>query len=359
MAERTKLWHALEAQDLITGDPPEAAAGPADPWFHKILMGVSGWLASLFFITAAVSLAMLLSDGDATVLTGVGVLLCLWAAITLREETTPLFLEQAAYAASLAGQFSILVGLERAGFEPAALGLAAGALGAVLFATVPTFIHRVWAAGLAAVGLMGALPAGLPGGHLGPLVVTAVAPWLWLTELADARTAVPKTAAGYGSLLALSLPFVVVGLPDWGDWNGWGVELGAYLPDLAVYPGFTVLVLVVGYRLVIGSAPRALPSGARWLAGAGVAVVAGLALLAPGIAPFLLAVLMGFAHGNRVLSGLGVILLVLYAWRFYYDLHVTLLTKSGLLVAVGLALLAVRAGLHRTVWAPNRSRNDA
>ncbi|MFP4561654.1 MAG: DUF4401 domain-containing protein [Thiohalorhabdus sp.] len=344
MGEATDLWRKLEQGGLTSGPPPEPAVGSVDPWFHKILMGVSGWIASLFLISAAVSLAVLLSDGSSAVLTGIGVLLCLWAAITLREESRPLFMEQASYAGSLAGQVCILMGLSVAGLEPTQLGLAAGALGAVLFAAVPPLIHRVWSAALAAAGPLAALPAGLLGGHLGPLLITAAAAWLWLSELDDGRTAVPKVAAGYGFLLALSLPLIAVGLPEWGSWNERPTGLGAHLP---MHPGFALLVLVVGYLIVTRIVRPGLPAGERWLAGTGVAVVAGLALVAPGIAPFLLAVLMGFAHANRVLTGIGVVLLVLYAWRFYYDLHVTLLTKSGLLVAVGLALLGVRAGLHR------------
>jgi uncharacterized membrane protein len=56
---------------------------------------------------------------------------------------------------------------------------------------------------------------------------------------------------------------------------------------------------------------------------------------------------LGFANGNRVLLGLGLLGLVTFVSSYYYRLDVTLLAKSGYLAAAGVALLVVRQALVR------------
>ena len=53
-------------------------------------------------------------------------------------------------------------------------------------------------------------------------------------------------------------------------------------------------------------------------------------------------VVLGFANGNRVLTGLGITALLFYVSAYYYLLEETLLFKSGVLLATGIVLLATR-----------------
>jgi uncharacterized membrane protein len=86
---------------------------------------------------------------------------------------------------------------------------------------------------------------------------------------------------------------------------------------------------------------------------AGAALVVGLlGLGAPGLASALLILLLGFAAGNRVLLGLGILSLLGFVGHFYYSLHLTLLEKSGLLAVTGLCLLAGHVLLRRGVPSP-------
>jgi uncharacterized membrane protein len=107
-------------------------------------------------------------------------------------------------------------------------------------------------------------------------------------------------------------------------------------------------------------------SGASLSGRTAVTVLAGAALMvlvsleAPGIAAGLCILLLGFAHGNAVLTGLGGAALLLYAGGYYYELDVTLLVKSQVLAATGAVLLALRWLLLR--WLPNAdpaSRQEA
>ena len=61
--------------------------------------------------------------------------------------------------------------------------------------------------------------------------------------------------------------------------------------------------------------------------------------------------LLGFAHGNAVLTALGGMALLVYAGGYYYELDVTLLVKSQVLAATGAVLLALRWVLLRWLGA--------
>jgi uncharacterized membrane protein len=68
------------------------------------------------------------------------------------------------------------------------------------------------------------------------------------------------------------------------------------------------------------------------------AIVVGL-LLPPGGSAALMILMLAFVLGSRPLALLGVLLQIIYIWRFYYDMEATLLVKSGILMAVGSVLV--------------------
>jgi uncharacterized membrane protein len=94
-------------------------------------------------------------------------------------------------------------------------------------------------------------------------------------------------------------------------------------------------------------------SGPGAIALAGAAILGLASFKAPGVGPAAAILVIGYANGNRLLAGLGVIGLLGYLAHYYYVLHATLLEKSILLACAGLALLAVRLALHR--WWPVRT----
>ena len=71
---------------------------------------------------------------------------------------------------------------------------------------------------------------------------------------------------------------------------------------------------------------------------AATAVVVGM-LLPPGGMAALMIIMLAFVLGSRPLALLGILLQINYIWRFYYDMEVTLLIKSGIFMAVGAVLV--------------------
>lgn len=90
-----------------------------------------------------------------------------------------------------------------------------------------------------------------------------------------------------------------------------------------------------------------LPAAVRVGAPLALAVAAAGWMGAPGVSLALLWLIVGFAMGHRTLMGFGVLALLAYLARFYYQLDTTLLHKSFVLAATGAWLLLVAWALKR------------
>jgi uncharacterized membrane protein len=70
---------------------------------------------------------------------------------------------------------------------------------------------------------------------------------------------------------------------------------------------------------------------------------------APGLPVGVCIIVLGYAHGNRMLTGLGIAALLTYASTYYYTLDATLLVKSQVLATSGLLLLLARWLMRRVL----------
>jgi uncharacterized membrane protein len=112
----------------------------------------------------------------------------------------------------------------------------------------------------------------------------------------------------------------------------------------------SLLVLVAAVVLLLRREGLALVSGQGRVGLAAALILGAASFKAPGVGPAAAILVVGYANGNRVLAGVGIAALVGYLSHYYYSMQTTLLFKSGLLAATGLALLAARLALHR--WWP-------
>ena len=96
---------------------------------------------------------------------------------------------------------------------------------------------------------------------------------------------------------------------------------------------------------------------ANW-ALAGAVMLAVFSLKIPGIPVGVCIILLGFAHGNRVLTGLGIGSLLLYLSTYYYSLNQTLLVKSQALAICGAVLLLLRWLLHWSLQQDGKNHHE-
>ncbi len=344
---RARAWERLAAAGLVRGEQPPRT--PPSPWYVRLMQGGSGWLGALFLLGFAGGTFAFLFEDDLGSLLG-GLIACVAAALAFRRWPDSDFAGQLGFATSLAGQALVAVGLW--GLLDERLGAVAALMAAfllALFALVPGYLHRVWSAWTAAFwGWLALLDAGL--GPLVPGVYAAAFAWVWLSEPELVRYGDRAQAAGWGLALAVA-QFPIVGwlIADLihllGSARAPILDAGISAAGLAL-PAAVLLAVVARLLAREGVAQS---SGPAVAALGGAAVLALMTLKAPGLAPAVVVLLVGFAVGSRELAGLGVLALLAYLSRYYYALHATLLEKSLLMMAAGAALLAVYVAL-RWLW---------
>jgi hypothetical protein len=341
------LWRRLRAASLVDGDMPVVEAGP--PWFVRLMLGIAGWLGAIFLLAfVGIGFAALMRSATAGIAAGAAV--CTAAVFLFRLGARGDLVGQFTFAVSLAGQGLVLVGLGNAfarsdGFPALCFAL----LQAVLFALAPNFLHRVWTAGSGAYALAYALgQSGL--GTFAPAALTGAFVAVWLPELERARRSETLRAAGYGIAGA-----VLAAMAEGAMRTRWGVRP----QDVLLWAGAIASGAVFLAAAVLLLRREGVPPGSARgrVALVGALIIALAAVKAPWLGAATAILVLGYANGNRPLAGFGAIAMIAYLSHYYYSLQATLLEKSALLAAAGIALLLARFALQRA-W-PAQEAGDA
>jgi hypothetical protein len=336
----TALWSKLTAAGLTVGNMPETEEAHT-PWYVRVMLGIAGLIAAGFLLGfVGAGFAFVMESRAASI--AVGLVLIAGAYGVFQAAPRNDFSSMFALAVSFAGQALLIFGIFRLLEHDITSGLpfaVVAAIEAVLAVVMPNFIHRVasaYGAGLAiayacqAAGLH-YLPAG---------IVAAAVAAIWLNEAQLGKRHSVVTPIGYGLTLAFmqiegatlfgrSMAVLFSPRGAAGAWT-WGGE------------ALVLAVLIVSVWVLLKRVGWALPSSRALLAMIAVLAIGAASFKAPGVACGLMIALLGFSNGNRVLVGLGIAALLFYVSTYYYLLDVTLLVKSGVLMATGVVLLAAR-----------------
>lgn len=323
--------------------PPLAPVPPATPWYVRVMAGFGAWLGGVFLLGATVGLFAALAKSPGGLMV-IGLLL-LGAAFGIYRAARDIeALQQFALAFSMAGQLAVAFGIEELMHwrtEPMAWFVCLMQIALVI--VMPHALHRFMSALFAAI----AMYIGLQAAHaaaLGALVLAPLVAWLWHSE--------PKwVAAGRRDLLqpvayALALALLFWEAPLSASWlfgyggDTWRFAVPRFLAPMAY--GFTCVALA-------GTVARELAPRVWSYWAAAVALVCAAAALAPGLVAALLVLLLGFAAGRRVLVGMALLAAIWYLGAYYYRLQITLLEKSGVMLATGAVLIGLRF-LLTTLW---------
>ena len=360
------LWQQLTQKGLVSGEEP-VVANDNSPWYVRTMLGIAGWFGALVLWAAVFSVFGLLIGFSSTAgILGLGA--CLVAVLIYRAGKKNDFLAQFAFAISLAGQsllvFSILSELNIFGSVDGLsdrlrmLSIVTICLQLLLFFVISDYLHRMWSALLITLSVMFLMNMyGLHAFTLSILLAGGVG--LWLQEFNWAKLGNKLTTPAYAMVfISVLLLFVQTFLWShyqsyfWFDSDFWRRAFG--LPSTVDVLPVRVFSLSAGVVL-LGLVLVLLKRAGNWTSGIGIAAIllsilaAYIGLFVPGFTVGIILVLIGFAHSNRVLSGLGLVILVVFVFQFYYLLELNLLHKSGLLVASGLGLLVVRYVMNY-VW---------
>tara|TARA_R110001599_G_scaffold89852_4_gene237573 strand:+ start:113 stop:1189 length:1077 start_codon:yes stop_codon:yes gene_type:complete len=348
------LWSRLQDAGLATGNMPAWTQEPRTPWYVRVMVAIAGLIAAtclLGFVGASFDFVF----GSTTASITAGGLLLLAACILFRAVRQNDFSAMFALTVSLAGQFLVLFGLFTL-FDDHPMTARpfwwTAALQVVLVVAMPNSIHRSLSAYAAAMACTYAcLVTGVSFVATGVIAASVTA--LWLSEARFGTRHAVAAPVAYGltasfvqitgeSLFAQSLVSVFGVRTDIGPWP-WAE------------PALTAAALIVTAAILLTRSGWRPSARRTQLAMGAVLMVCVVSFKAPGIVAGLLVVLLGFSNGNRVLVGLGIASLAIYVSGYYYLLEVTLLHKSGVLLATGVVLLGIRWLLLNHVLPQERS----
>lgn len=337
------IWTALRDAGLVQREEPEMETSET-PWFVKALLAFSGWFAALFLLGfVALGMVSVVKSNTASLITGT---VLIGAAFALLRVSKNEFVEHLALAVSLAGQLLITLAIWRlTGDHESLVWLSVALFQALLAALMPNFVHRVFSAFISASSLAIALALMHIPYLFSGMILLPVA-WLWLNEFRFPQQLKIMQAVGYGLVLAL-IPLTGATALGFGNLHWYSTQ--TTMPWIRPWMGELLaagVLLYVVWSLLQRHGQR-LSGRVVVFVLAGTAVVGAASMAAKGISVGIVILLLGFAGGNRVLLGLGVVSLLFYVSSYYYTLEATLLAKAQTLLILGLVLLVARWLLMR------------
>jgi len=344
------LVDTLSKAGLITGKI-EADQPLDSPWFVKVLLGFTGWLAAGFllgFLGAVFAFTFLAKSSFFAFIIGFGLIV---AYLLLRNDDNP-FLDNLGLAGSLAGQALVLFGifgLLRNQPDPFVFGFSFTVFQLLLVFMMPSYIHRVFSTFGATMSLFLTLYFYMGDTHFYSLATILSAclmflvAFIWLNEFTLSNTIKRTQAIGYGLVLAQ------IALHVFKFLNATFFNRAFYLPDanelwFKPWMGevlFAAITLYVVLKLLANVRPKA-SMLVTVIALVSVALSSLLSIEVSSLSMGIIILLLGFSANNRLLTGLGILSLLFFISHYYYALHNTLLDKSITLIIFGITLLVVR-----------------
>jgi len=312
------------------------------PWYVRVMVGFSAWLASWMFIGFIVG-AAIVESSQATLILGVVLVV---GAVVGRCISDNDFITQMALAVSLAGEALIVFGVGRITNSVELTLFSFIGLEAVLVAFYPDVVHRFLSAATIVMAFAGLLFAWDALGWVHVIVIgfAVVFVALVLSEKnflarGQARLIMPvKWGVLFGQLSVLLLSTVYV-LPE------------LMMDEVKFFPrpwvsgvGLGLLFLYLVYHALKS---EVFPLASNTTAVIYAVCVAALAVsaMSPGLIMAMIILLLGFINADRVLIGVATGFFTVFLAAFFYAIEMTLLMKSIVFITAGFVLLAGRWGL--------------
>lgn len=310
----------------------EAARRPL-PWYLQLILGIGAWIMALLMIVFVALFLNLVFDLDEPDLGTAAIGAAMFAA--------GLLLQHRDRGGVFIAQFSIALAVAGAAIAAASIGIEFEDFWVATFAAAALAAIDLWRSHHAQQQfLLAALAVGLLIAALGDadisyridIVSLAVPIGLWLylrpprRDLRPLATVLLLTMPLYG--LIADAPFALS-----GEAGGWGARILSA----------ACVAALLWLRTHLSNAPGRHPLFAvATLVGAAICL-----LLPPGGSAALVILVLAYTLGHWALAIVGILLQVYFLTRFYYDLELSLLTKSWLLMGVGLLLLVLYAAIAR------------
>ena len=343
------LWQIFKNENLVSGDLP-VSNKPSQLWYVRTMLGFAGWLGALFLMGFVFVGFEFVMDNSAAAFV-LGGLFCLAAYGIFRIADDNDFGMQFGIAVSLAGQGMMCIGLftelER---SMEYLFLIAFVVELLLVTWMPNVIHRF----LSTLGAILAFSLFLREHTVHDFMLAIISVGfvsIWLSDKIFIKRDFWIPIA-YGFAFALFMFEIGRMTPIYSShWDEHQIWWGNYawwsglIVQSMVWCGATYFILKRAG--MICNQPQCYAAFAASLS------ICIASYFAPGIASAALILLIGFAVGNYVLFGIGILGLMGFLSHYYYQLQTTLLMKSLVLAIMGIGLLAIRWLVLRYLFSSN------
>ncbi len=317
------------ARDFLLREHKEPGSALATNWYVRLVVGFGAWVTAIAVISLGVAIISLIEPRHPMVVMIVLGFVYLATGLSLLRITSGgIFTAQLGAAIAAAGVALSMFGsfAEWSRSWPAfMLGLAATA---IIIMTTPNRTLQFLAALLTAVFFTSTL------------VDSEIPYFLAVAALAGALGVLLFLRPPERDLHALGIVLLLV-FPIFDLLYGTAASIGLY--EQTIEAG-SWLAKSLGIALFLSLAAihwKRTNTGkvrTRLIVFAAVAIIVSM-LLPPGGAAALTVMMLAFVLGSRPLALLGTLLQASYIWRFYYDMDVSLLVKSEVLMAAGAALV--------------------
>nr|MBP8817323.1 DUF4401 domain-containing protein [Psychrobacter sp.] len=356
----------IDAQNVNHELLSSAQSEARSPWFISLFFGMSGILASLFFIgflTLILDNTGLLDSTLAVFIIG-GILSVIGGFLfyNARIRHSP-FWNSLAFAITLAGQGYIAYALLASEIaEPLNIMLLL-LVQLLMTVAIPNFIYRLLSATLAlsclfyllnyyhlseiSLGLLALITSVT---HLQRYTLAAFIPTKWRMNALEIMSAI-----GYASayvLLSVSVYFIAAEYGNsFANFNSLDSYGEAFSYNYYLAQGLLTLASLYAAYLILKRYHIKLLSAAGLLISAAIVLLGIMSIYVSGLLATSLIIIIATANSQRVLLGLGVIASVGYIFWYYYQLDTSLLVKSVSLFVIGIALLLLRWLLIKSYFA--------
>lgn len=341
----TQILDSLRDEGLLDTSAYAKCLGAAPqstqetPWFVHVLLGVGAWFAMAMLIIGLLGVDLI----DTPVSCGVTGAVLLAGAIWLRHTTQSPYAVQQALALVMAGATLVVVAIGW-NADGTAGGIALTVVGSALVFAYPDRIHRVISIMYACAGVLliaydqhSALLI-----NVSTIGVAGACTWVWLRKARSNAdwTHLERRPLGYGlalGVLILTCPAALdvfeatsslAGQP-WLGTIGLGVVMVIMTHTISQELGFSLTHPPVVALLVTAAAVLAITSAM------------------PGVAASAILLVLGQHRRDRVLTALGILSGLAFISTFYYEMSITLLNKSFVLMASGVVLVIAAEVLRR------------
>ena len=336
------LFATLYRDGLVRSpEPPQITfADQSSPWYTRVLMGFMGWLGGLFVLGFFGALIAAFFTSSALMMT-IAILLFAGSFAMYRAKPDNDFATQFALAASICAQVVATIAFGKAVGESVdnySVAWFVAVMQITLVFVMPNGLHRLLSTIFAAVALFIAAQKGLMVPALDAVLTAA------LVLLVGAESTL--VAQGRRLLVEPVINGLAIVLLLRGAGHVTFPGEAAWLP-FALHSAIVFAVALVAWA-VLNTTRLAMAQ--RTAAVLAVIIYAAVTWRAPGLMASALVLLVAFGSGRRALTAFSLVALVAYLSTYYYQMQMTLATKSTVLALSGASLL-VMWWVHRTYFA--------